>query len=103
MGAVELTCPLEDRVADRKVFQGLRESAGRRALTRACKLGKVPHFTPENLLERRASIWHHNGLPAKRLAERLGHSKASMSLDAYTHTVDPGEVVAEKLLARVAA
>jgi excisionase family DNA binding protein len=26
--------------------------------------------------------------PAKTLAERLGHAKASMSLDVYTHTLD---------------
>jgi hypothetical protein len=35
------------------------------------------------------------------LAERLGHTKASMSLDVYSHTVDPGEVLAEELQARI--
>jgi integrase len=51
---------------------------------------------------RRATIWHHNGLPAKVLAERLGHSKASMSLDVYSHTLPPGDVAAKELLARIA-
>jgi integrase len=92
MDAIEQTCPLEDRTAERKVFQGLKDDTGRKVMARACTLGKIPHFTPKNLRERRASIWHHGGLRAKTLAERLGHPKASMSLDVYTHTLDPGEV-----------
>ena len=102
MDAIEATCPLEDRTAARKVFQGLKDDTGRKLMARACKLGKVPHFSPKNLRERRASIWHDGGLPAKVLAERLGHAKASMSLDVYTHTLDPGEVAAVQLQARLA-
>jgi integrase len=49
----------------------------------------------KDLRHRRASIWHQGGLPARVLAERLGHSKPSMSLDEYSHTLDPGEVSAE--------
>jgi integrase len=79
------------------VFQGLKEDTGRRIMARACRDGKISHFSPKNLPERWASIWHHGGLPAKLLAERLGHSKASMSLDVYSHTLDPGEVEAEEL------
>jgi integrase len=101
MDATEQTCPLEDRTAERKIFQGLREDTGRKIMARACKVGKIAHFSPKNLRERRASIWHHSGLPAKTLAERLGHSRASMSLDVHTHTLDPGEVAAEELQARV--
>jgi hypothetical protein len=40
---------------------------------------------------------------AKTLAERLGHSKASMSLDVYTHTVRVEEVPVEELVSRVTA
>jgi integrase len=101
MDAIEATCPLEDRTAERKVFMGLKEDTGRRIMARACRDGRIPHFSPKNLRERRASIWHHGGLPAKVLAERLGHSKASMSLDVYSHTLDPGEVKAEQLRSRL--
>ena len=38
----------------------------------------------------------------RRAAERAGHSRASMSLDVYSHTLPPGEVALEKLLARLA-
>lgn len=100
MERIEATCPLEDRTAERIVFQGLKDDTARKVMARACKLGKIPHFSPKNLRERRASIWHHGGLPAKTLAERLGHAKASMSLDVYTHTLDPGEVSVDELLSR---
>jgi Phage integrase family len=101
MDAIEATCPLEDRTAERKVFQGLKDDTGRKVMARACKLGKIPHFSPKNLRERRASIWHFGGLPATVLAQRLGHSKPSMSLDVYSHTLDPGEVSVEELRVRV--
>lgn len=38
-------------------------------------------------------------MPARELAERMGHSKASMSLDVYTHVMPPDEATAEKMLA----
>jgi hypothetical protein len=38
---------------------------------------------------------------AKELAERLGHSKASISLDVYSQTLDPGELEVDELRARI--
>jgi integrase len=37
------------------------------------------------------------------LAERMGHSKASMSLDVYTHVVPPDEAGSEWVLALLAS
>jgi integrase len=37
-------------------------------------------------------------MPARALAERMGHSKASMSLDVYTHVMPPEEIGADDLL-----
>jgi hypothetical protein len=34
-----------------------------------------------------------------RMAERMGHSKASMSLDVYTHVMPPAEIGADELSA----
>jgi integrase len=45
------------------------------------------------------TIWHHEGIPARVLAERAGHSKASMTFDVYSHVLDPGEVPTERLRA----
>ena len=37
-------------------------------------------------------------MPARELAERMGHTKASMSLDVYTHVMPPDEAGADNLL-----
>jgi integrase len=58
----------------------------------ACRLAGIPSFSPHDLRHRRLTIWHHDGVPAKVLADRAGHAKASMSLDTYSHVLDPGEV-----------
>jgi hypothetical protein len=36
---------------------------------------------------RRISLWHGQGVPAKELAERAGHARASMSFDRYAHVM----------------
>jgi integrase len=99
MVAIEDTCPLEDRVPERKVFQGLNSSAGRQAMTRACRDAKIPHYTPHDLRHRRLTLWHQSGVPARELAERAGHSKPSMSLDVYTHVMPVAEVSEERFQA----
>jgi integrase len=67
-------------------------AGARQAMTSACRLAGVPSFSPHDLRHRRLTIWHHDGVPAKVLADRAGHAKASMSLDTYRHVLDPGEV-----------
>ena len=98
MQAIEETCPLEDRVPERKVFQGLEVSAARQAMTRSCRLVKIPHYSPHDLRHRRLTLWHQSGVPARELAERAGHSKPSMSLDIYTHVMPVDEVPVERFL-----
>lgn len=93
------TCPLEDRVADRRVFQGFSEAGLRRAMTAACKTARVPHYHPHDLRHRRISLWHGQGVPPKDLAARAGHTKASMSLDVYSHIMPLDEPSVETLAA----
>ena len=64
----------------------------------AWQLPKVPHYSPHDLRHRRITIWHQSGVPARELAERAGHARASMSLDVYSHVMPPDEAEAEKLL-----
>jgi integrase len=90
--AVEATCPLEDRTPERKVFQGVSEDSAYRAMARACKLAKVPHYHPHDLRDRRLTIWHHAGVPAREVAHRAGHARTSESLDTYTHVVPVAEL-----------
>jgi len=101
MEAIEENCPLEDRVPARLVFQGLNYSSARQAMSRACRLAKVPNYTPHDLRHRRISLWHQSGIPARELAERAGHSKPSMSLDVYTHVMPVSEVSNDQFLALI--
>jgi integrase len=98
MAAIEATCPLEDRVPERKVFVGITEASAYQAMSRACRNAKVPHYHPHDLRHRRITIWHQSGVPARELAERAGHSRPSMSLDVYSHVMPPDEMPAEKFL-----
>jgi integrase len=99
---IEDTCPLEDRIPERKVFQGLNISSARQAMGRACRLAKIPHYSPHDLRHRRLTLWHQSGVPARELAERAGHSKPSISLDIYTHVMPVAEVENARLAAVLA-
>lgn len=101
MDALEETCALEDRVAERKVFQGITEASAYQAMLRACKNAKVPHYHPHDLRHRRISLWHQSGVPARELAERAGHARPSMSLDVYSHVMPADEVPSERFTALI--
>ncbi len=60
--------------------------------------GPVPHYHPHDLRHRRATIWHQSGVSARDLAERMGHSKPSMSLDVYSHVMPPDEITSERFV-----
>lgn len=47
--AIEATCPLEDRVPERRVFTGIADASAYQAMTRACALAKVPRYSPHDL------------------------------------------------------
>lgn len=92
MGAIEATCPLEDRTPERLVFQGVTEATAYQTMTRACQTAGTPHYHPHDLRHRRITIWHQSGVPARELAERAGHARPSMSLDVYSHVMPADEV-----------
>lgn len=102
MRQLEETCPLEDRLADRRVFPGVTSSGLRGAMSKACRLGKIPHYHPHDLRHRRASLWHLQGIPDAVLAERVGHERPSFTKDVYTHVMPVAEIPDERLEAIVA-
>lgn len=101
--ALEGLCPPDDRVPDRRVFQGITESAVYYTMTRACRNAGVAHFHPHDLRHRRITVWHQSGVVARELAERAGHSRASMTLDIYSHVSSLDEAPVEALAALAAA
>lgn len=68
-----------------------------RAMKRACKAAGIPHYHPHDLRHRRLTLWHGQGVPARELATRAGHSKPSMTLDVYTSVAPVDEAPFEQL------
>lgn len=91
------TVPPDDRLTGRRLFPNLKEGTMRDAMARACRSVGIPSYSPHDLRHRRGSLWHAGGMPARELAERMGHSKASMSLDVYTHVMAPEEADSEAM------
>lgn len=83
--------PLEDRHRGRLVFP-LTESQIRDGFARACRNAKIAHYHPHDLRHRRISLWVAHGIDAVTVKTWAGHSRASLSLDTYSHVViDPSE------------
>jgi integrase len=83
--------PPDDRTERRQLFPGLNEGTMRNALARASRAAGLPVYSPHDLRHRRRLALARRRMPARELAERMGHSKASMSLDVYTHVMPPDE------------
>jgi len=101
--AIEASCPFDDRTPERRVFQGITEATIYQSMLRACQSAGCPHYHPHDLRHRRISLWHQSGVPARELAERAGHARASMSLDVYSHVMAPDEIAEGTLLPLLAA
>jgi integrase len=74
------------------LFPTITADGLRSAMHDVCKSRGLPHCTPHRLRHRRISLWHFQGIPARELADRAGHSRPSMSLDVYSHVIAPDEV-----------
>lgn len=75
-----------------RVFPDLSANGLRSAMRDVSERTELPLVTPHRLRHRRISLWHFQGVPARELAERAGHSRPSMSLDVYSHLIVPDEV-----------
>lgn len=87
MEIVATSLPLGGRLFPEVTANGLRS-----AMSDICEREGLAHCTPHRLRHRRISLWHFQGVPARELADRAGHSKPSMSLDVYSHVIVPDEV-----------
>ncbi len=94
MEIVATSLPLRGPLFTRITANGLRS-----AMSDLCEAMNLAHCTPHRLRHRRISLWHFQGVPARELADRAGHSKPSISLDVYSHVIVPDEVDPEALKA----
>ena len=98
MEAIEEACALEDRVPDRKVFQGFQVSAARQAMTRACRGAKIPHYSPLTISGIVGSPSGTSRASCTRARGACRTSKPSMSLDVYTHVMPVAEVETKRVV-----
>lgn len=94
-------CPRDDRVPQRRVFQGFGGDRFRTAVTRACTAAGVPAFSPHDLRHRRISLLHLSGVPWARIGEAVGQRSLRVTSDTCTHVlVDETELDYSELLER---
>lgn len=86
MEAISERTPPDDRVPDRRVFQMTGQDL-RQAMGRACVSAGITRYSPHDLRHRRVSVWHREGVPFREIAERVGHSRTSLTADTYTHVL----------------
>ena len=95
---VAATCPLEDRTAERRVFPRFSADGAEKAMRMACKTAENPALLAARPPPSAGARWHHDGVPTKALAERVGHADAALTLNVYSsHVLDPGELPQESL------
>ena len=90
--------PLEDRDLAAPVFPGLSDQGLRLAMTRGCKIAGVPACTPHDLRHRYISLLVMAGVALPVVGQVVGHSRASVTLDVYSHVLldEPPEVLSAR-------
>jgi integrase len=85
--AVTALVAREDRIPERRVFQGFGGDRFRTAVTRACTAAGVPAFSPHDLRHRRISLLHLGGTPWARIGEHVGQRSLRVTADTYSHVL----------------
>jgi integrase len=89
----------DDRIPERRVFQGFGGDRFRTALSRACTAAGVPAFSPHDLRHRRISLLHLSGVPWARIGEHVGQRSLRVTADTYSHVlVDERELDHARLI-----
>jgi integrase len=90
----------DDRVSERRVFQGFGADRFRTAITRACRAAGIPTFSPHDLRHRRISLLHVAGVPWARIGEHVGQRNLAVTATTHTHVLaDETELDYASLLA----
>jgi integrase len=90
---VQQLVPRDDRIPERRVFEGVTGDRLRTRMTRAATAAGVPAFSPHDLRHRRVSLLHLAGVPWARIGEQVGHDDLVTTARTYTHVVaDESEI-----------
>ena len=94
--------PRDDRVPERRIFQGFGGDRFRTTMTRACTAAGIPTFSPHDLRHRRISLLHLAGIPWARIGEHVGQRNLAVTANTYTHVLaDEAELDYAGLLEQV--
>jgi integrase len=95
--------PREDRDPNAPIFPGLTDANLRMAITRACKAGGVPHFSPHGLRRRRGSLAYKRTGSLAEVALLLGDTKRVASEHYVYALTDYREIDPQPALRRLFA
>jgi integrase len=84
---IEATCPPDDRIAERRVFQGATRQTIGNAMKNGCKNAGTASYSPHGLRHRYISVKLREGVPVTEIAAQVGHTKKSLTLDTYAHVL----------------
>ena len=101
--AIERTlAPRDDRDLSAPLFPGVKSSALRTSIARACRATGTPLWSPHDLKHRRISLLHAQGKSWAQIAELVGNRSAKLLSDTYTHVLmDERELNYEALIAEL--
>jgi hypothetical protein len=91
----------EDRTATRPDFPGFTGDGAKKCDRPRLQGRRHPALPSTRPPPPPITIWHHGGIPAKVLAKRAGHARASKRLDVYSHVMPLEEVELATLQAAV--
>ena len=79
----------------------LNPHAVSRAWRRVCDAKRLPRVSFHALRHTHVSVLINAGVDVLTISRRIGHSKASMTLDVYGHLIRGGDQAAAKAIERV--
>lgn len=94
--------PREDRDLTAPLFPGVKSTALRTAIQRACTATGTPLWSPHDLKHRRVSLLHAQGKTWAQVAEIVGNASAVVLAKTYTHVlmdereIDYASILAER-------
>ena len=90
--------PAEDRDLASALFPEVTDQGLRMAMGRPCKLAGIPSYSPHDLRHRYISLLVMAGVPLPVVRGVVGHSRASVTLDVYSHVLidEPPDALAAR-------
>ena len=87
LGEILDRVPPDDRVPDRRVFQGINEDGIRNAMRRSCQTAGIAHYTPHGYRHRWISLALTQGIPIADVCQAAGQADRHVTLNTYANVL----------------